>query len=433
MATPRKRQQPHYQPQKITFELIKKLDKAAAPPKPKDIRDRESKLILRHQPSGYLGLYANLGKDKRERICDARLILNPQSSWTLGKAKTACSRLRVQNTDGRDFSAERKAQRAIPALADYLEDTYGPWAKRNRRSGAALVARIEACFVDDFGKLKLDEFSPAKLDPWITRRQKEVAAETIGRDVSALSGALTRAVKLTLIATNPLRGMTLPEVDRHKRVVRALTAAEKTVLVEALTTRDDKKRQERVSANEWREKRGRELLPPIGTFADSLTPAVIASLETGARRGELLALQWPAVDLKDKTLRIAGTTAKSYETRDIPLNDQAYRTLRDWWLQCGQPKTGFVFSNDGEQLKNLKHSYQAVLETAGIKRVNRRGERVNWHSLRHTFGTLLGAAGCDPTTLQKLMGHADLATTQRYLHTDEDRKRAAVELLQGEK
>ena len=47
--------------------------------------------------------------------------------------------------------------------------------------------------------------------------------------------------------------------------------------------------------------------------------------------------------------------------------------------------------------------YYKVLNNAEIERVNARGERVNWHSLRHTFGTLLGAANVDPTTLMKLM------------------------------
>jgi site-specific recombinase XerD len=88
-----------------------------------------------------------------------------------------------------------------------------------------------------------------------------------------------------------------------------------------------------------------------------------------------------------------------------------------------------VFTEHDRPVKNLRHAYQPVLAKAGIPRVDDRGQRVNWHSLRHTFGSLLGAAGADPETLRELMGHADLATTQRYLHTDQDRKRAAVELL----
>jgi site-specific recombinase XerD len=88
-----------------------------------------------------------------------------------------------------------------------------------------------------------------------------------------------------------------------------------------------------------------------------------------------------------------------------------------------------VFTLHGEPVASLKKSYHGILAAAGINRVNRKGERVNWHSLRHTFGSLLGAAGVDATTLMKLMGHANLETTQRYLHTDEERMRAAVEQL----
>jgi integrase len=210
-----------------------------------------------------------------------------------------------------------------------------------------------------------------------------------------------------------------------------LTAAEKAKLVAALEARDTKKRAERASGNEWRAARGQQLLPQITGFADALTPAVITSLETGLRRNECLSLEWPAVDFAEKTMRVEGATAKTYETRELPLNATAYTTLRDWWLQRGQPKAGRVFTADGEPIKNLKRSYHKVLAEAGIKRVNAKRERVNWHSLRHTFGSLLGAAGADPVTIMKLMGHANLATTQRYLHSDTDRKRAAVDLIAG--
>ena len=84
---------------------------------------------------------------------------------------------------------------------------------------------------------------------------------------------------------------------------------------------------------------------------------------------------------------------------------------------------------DGGRLGNLKKSFYPVLAAAGIKRVNAKEQRVTWLSLRHTFGSLLGAANVDPTTIMRLMGHANMATTQRYLHTDQDRKREAVERL----
>src|SRR5690554_1696139 len=159
MSTTEKRPWTDYQPQPVTFSLIKALDKAAAPKTPKDIRDRFAKLILRHEKSGYLGLHVNLGKNKRKFICDARSVLNPQSHWTLAKAKAEAARLRVQHSDGRDFAAERRAERAIPTLLAYLNDTYGPWLKENRRSGAETLRKLER-IADDLGRHKLSELTP---------------------------------------------------------------------------------------------------------------------------------------------------------------------------------------------------------------------------------------------------------------------------------
>lgn len=91
-----------YQPQIIQLALIKALIRAVPPAKPREIRDREHGLILRHQPSGYLGLYAELGRGKRERICDARRIADDQSTWTIRKARTKARKLNVEHSDGRD-------------------------------------------------------------------------------------------------------------------------------------------------------------------------------------------------------------------------------------------------------------------------------------------------------------------------------------------
>lgn len=422
-----------YRAQKITVELIRRVASAAAPPVPREILDSSAGLILRHQPSGFVGLYVLLGRGKRERPfgkrCDARRVIDPSSVLTLAMVKAEAKRLRGDDAGGRDFKAERGAARAVPTLRAYLTDTYGPWVKQNRRSGQGTLDRIEACFLDDYGDDKIDTLTPAKIEPWKTRRRKAVKAETLNRDLDDLRSALTRAVRLEILAKNPLLGVEREEVDRHKQEVRALDADEKAKLIDALKARDDKKRVARVNANEWRAKRKYDPKPPIGKFADVLTPAVVTSLETGLRRRELLALEWPNVDFKQKELRVRGKTAKTFETRDVPLNERVRAMLRDWWLQSGQPKTGLVFAFHGERIDNLKRSYHAVLKAAEIPRVNAKGERVNWHSLRHTFGSLLGAANVDPVTLMKLMGHANLATTQRYLHTDSDRKRAAVDKL----
>ena len=425
-----------YEPQKITMKLLRNLAKQLPPEdadgkrKPREIWDRSRGIVLRHQPSGYLAIYAQLGRGKRERLCNVRDILDDYNPLTLNAVFERAKVLHGESASGRDFSGERNAQRAVPTLTEYLNDTYSPWVLVERRSGEATVERLRSCFKKLFGKRRLTEITPAKVGTWSAARRKAgIRPETINRDTAALRAALGKAVKLEIIAKNPLAGIEELEVDRHKQVIRALTASEKERLIKALEDRDAAKRQGRANANKWRAKRGQKSRPAIGRVADVLTPAVITSLETGTRRSELFSLEWPSVDLNQKMLCVKGKTAKTYQTREIPLNKLAHEILQNWWMQCGQPKAGFVFTIDGGRLGDLKRSYYPVLAAADIKRLNAKGQRVTWHSLRHTFGSLLGAANVDVTTLQRLMGHANMATTQRYLHTDQDRKREAVERL----
>lgn len=419
-----------YRPQPIRAALIRTLAKAPPPDSPKEIRDKQQGMILRHQPSGYLGLYVELGRGKRERLCDARRIIDPADELTLGAVRQRAQELRGRSAMGEDFTAQRAERRAVPTLETFLRDTYGPWVKGNRVSGEQTLDRIKAHFEQPFGRYKLDAITIAKVDQWATKRRKDgVLPETINRDLSALHAALSRAVKLKLVAEHPLKGMEPLKVDSHRRVVRALTEDEETRLRAALEARDATKRQQRANANEWRRARGYDEYPPGGKFADPLTPAVLLSLETGMRRGELFALEWPDVSLSlpDSVIRLRGTTTKSYTSREVPLNASARRVLRDWWLQQGQPREGYVLTADGGMLGSLKKSYKRALDDAGIE--SPPTSRINWHSLRHTFGSRLGRAGVDGSTLRELMGHASITTTQRYLHSDADRKRAAVERL----
>ena len=131
-----------YAPQPIRLDLIKALAKAQPPDRPREIRDRNSKLILRHQPTGHLSLYVELGRGKRERLCDARRIVDPNSTVTLAMVRDKAQRIRGEHVTGRDFATERKALRAIPKFKSYLETTYGPWANLHRKSGADVRATI---------------------------------------------------------------------------------------------------------------------------------------------------------------------------------------------------------------------------------------------------------------------------------------------------
>jgi integrase len=72
---------------------------------------------------------------------------------------------------------------------------------------------------------------------------------------------------------------------------------------------------------------------------------------------------------------------------------------------------------------NLATAFRARVKAAGVR-------PARWYDLRHSYGTHLIAAGEDAKTVASLMGHRDVGTTLRhYVHTDENRRRSAIETL----
>lgn len=436
-------------PQKIDIPAIKRLTKTP-PESPCDVRDTElSGFIIRCLPSGRCPLYAQIERGSREllyheqgsgktknkktgdRNVEARDILDRnKNEISLRWCRQEVKRLQGSETD---FAAERKAEKLIPTWKTYREEIYGPWLKDNpdHRHAEKTLARLNKCF-SEFDNLKMDEITERRVDK---NKHKSIKAglkpETVNRDLTALKSAFARYAKWNKNFINPLHGYKLIKVDKNKEIVRAFTEGETEKLLKALEKREEKIQAKRVSSNQWRKERNKKLLPDLeGDYIDTLRPAVEISLATGLRRGELFSLTWPHVDLNNCEIRIKGENTKSYLTRNIPLNKHAVSVLRKWksqqgkWkLQQGRTQGNLVFP-----VTNLIKSFYPVLSDAKIKRVS--GDvSLNWHSLRHTFGTRLGKAGVDPATIKKLMGHANLLTTQRYLHTDADNLRAAVEKL----
>ena len=120
-----------YRPRKITLDALRQIARQDPPEKPREVYDKESKLIVRHQPSGLLTLYVQLGRGKRERLCNARDVINQQHPLTLTNVKRDAQRLRGEAVTGRDFKAERDQARAIPTLQEFVEGEYRDWLEQH--------------------------------------------------------------------------------------------------------------------------------------------------------------------------------------------------------------------------------------------------------------------------------------------------------------
>ena len=151
-----------------------------------------------------------------------------------------------------------------------------------------------------------------------------------------------------------------------------------------------------------------------------------ALLETmyacGLRASEAITLTLPELDLDAGVLIARGKGAKE---RIVPVGSKALDSLRAYLEQARpritpDPDEQRVFLNlrgGGLSRQGLYKIVQRHARSAGLE------HRMSPHTLRHTFATHLLAGGCDLRSLQEMLGHADIGTTQIYTHLSPDRLR----------
>jgi integrase/recombinase XerD len=144
----------------------------------------------------------------------------------------------------------------------------------------------------------------------------------------------------------------------------------------------------------------------------------------GLRASEAVGLEMGDVDLEEGMLRARGKGSKE---RIVPIGRQALAALRGYCRSArpallGEAAGTRLFLNrrgSGLTRQGLYKIVQGHARSAGL------AEKMSPHTLRHTFATHLLAGGCDLRSLQEMLGHADLATTQVYTHLSAERLKDA--------
>jgi integrase len=162
---------------------------------------------------------------------------------------------------------------------------------------------------------------------------------------------------------------------------------------------------------------------------------IIAALDTGCRRGELLALQWADVSLAKGELTIRAENAKTKRRRVLPISPRLRGVLV--LMQTGPegkewPPHAYVFGNEiGERVGDPKTAWQVcVLRAHGYSPTYRRDQYtldaasraayrdidLHFHDLRHEAGSRLLEAGWPLHHVKDMLGHTNIATTGTYLN-----------------
>jgi integrase len=244
---------------------------------------------------------------------------------------------------------------------------------------------IRAHLEPAFGALRLEDVSAEGVEAW--KATLTVGNRTKIKILTVLNGVLTRARRVHKLRCNPMADVEKPR-HRTSTAIEVFSPEEVWALVRAAESEQD--------------------------GAIFLTAAF-----TGLRRGELIALRWRDVDFAASRVRVCGsfaggrlTTPKSGKVRSLPMAPDVARTLaglaeRERW--SGDDDLVFPgVAGSYLDASALSRRCKAALERAALR-------RLRFHDLRHTFGTRM-IAKADIRRVQEWMGHADVATTMRYLH-----------------
>lgn len=237
------------------------------------------------------------------------------------------------------------------------------------------------------------------------------ARRTIARRASALRRYFRWLVRAGLVARDPTAGLSAPKGEA--RLPRVLRPDELRHLMDA----PDAALGSRSGAG-----------PPDGDLAGGGAVALrdTALLEllygSGLRVAEAAALDVDEVDLGRQRVVVWGKGGKQ---RAVPLSEPAVDALRRWLvdgraaLVTDVTPAGAVFLN-GRGRRLTPRDARRIVD-------RRAAEPTHPHALRHTFATHLLDGGADLRVVQELLGHADVATTQRYTHVSRERLRSVFD------
>ena len=140
---------------------------------------------------------------------------------------------------------------------------------------------------------------------------------------------------------------------------------------------------------------------------------LMIAYSAGLRVSEVVSLK--TFDIDSKRMSIFIRQAKGKKDRIVSLSPVLLVMLREYALQYKPAKKGFLFEGSVKgtayAMRSLQEVIQAAKARAGIIKPG------SIHALRHSFATHLVDRGMDVTIIQKLLGHSDIKTTLRYLHT----------------
>ncbi|WP_038055594.1 tyrosine-type recombinase/integrase [Thermodesulfobacterium hydrogeniphilum] len=210
------------------------------------------------------------------------------------------------------------------------------------------------------------------------RKSQGVSNRTVNKEIACLRAMLNWAIDMGYIKGHRIKKF--PMLPETKRLHAFLTEEELQKLLKALE------------------------------HNRLLKLRVLFNVLTGLRPKEIACLEWQDVDFENKVLYVRSkpeNPIKDYQERIIPLCEEALKVLKE---AKKLSKGRYVFSRNDKPVFSIRKQLERACEKAGLRKVFP-------YMLRHSFAVLCLKSGVNIYDLKNLMGHSEIETTERYLHT----------------
>ncbi len=315
-------------------------------------------------------------RDKSQRIRQVRI--GRTDSMTLDQARERAKALKSKVLMGFDVLEHVEKIKQIPTFKEFTRNKYIPHAQTYKRSWQYDQNMIEQKMIRLWGNKRMDEFKPG--------------------DLLEFQSALVR------------QGFKPGSVNRVMALVKHIfNLAERWEVIDRAPTRnvsklEDNGARERYLSPEELER----LLKELGNTKSPVVPDIVKFLIlTGARKSEVVNLPWSEIDLEDGLWTLPAERNKGKKQKVVPLSEGALGILKaragngsDWVFP--NPKTGLP-------MQHFHNTWDRIRKNADLP-------DLRIHDIRHSFASFLINSGHSLYEIQKLLGHADISTTQRYSH-----------------
>jgi len=319
-----------------------------------------------------------LGVDGRGRSC---ITLGDAPLLSLAQARELAEKAKLQIALGAHPAAEKVLMRQVPTLSAFIHEKYLPYVQSYKKSWRCDFGLLRKHIEPIWGHLFLDQITKDAVLALMAKHRTTHAPGSCNRLLILLRYLFSLAPKWQVpgVAENPTSGIPLLKEDNKKE--RYLSSDEVQRLFEALKR----------SENE---------------MLQHLIPLLIL---TGARKREVLDARWEDFDFERRLWRIH--TTKLGKPRFVPMSDSVVKLLGsvprfdcDWVFPNPKTRKPYV---------SIFVSWNTVRCAVGL-------DEVRIHDLRHSYASFLVNAGRSLYEVQRLLGHTQIKTTQRYAHLSHD-------------